>query len=360
MDKPEQKQLRFPARLTVLILAAAVICAVLPVLPVQKSLHETAGRAWRPILRFRDRTAIALGSDTIGNVYLTKERMLRKTEQYDESRLSEAVEAINAFADTAGQTVYLLAAPTAAGIYADTLPEQAPQADERAMLQRVASALGSNVSWIETYSRLSSVRDEAIFFRTDSRWTAYGAYCAYKSAARKLGYTAVGFDQIEVTHFCSDYCGNLAQELQYGSGVFASDLIDLYSVQNAPEVIRIAAVTAEGETELGSYFDPARAEQTGDPYDVYALAAEPVLRAETNRMAGKSILMISDSGGASFLPLLFAHYRSVTAVNLEKSAGTGWRDLVMGADADYQQILILCSADFLAAGSDLKFRIGGV
>ena len=349
MDKLEQKQIRFPARLTVLILAAVLVCAVLPVLPLRQPLHETAGRAWRPLLRFRDRTAIALGSDTIGNVYLTKDRMIRKTEQYDDQLTDSSVAAVNEFADQAGKPVYLLAAPTAAGIYADTLPEQAPRADERAMLQRAAAALGSRVSWIETYSRLSSVSDESIYFRTDSRWTAFGAFCAYKSAARKLGYTAAGFDQIEVTHYYSGYLGNFAQEIQYGGG-FSPDLIDLYSVESAPELTRLVSVSEEGETELDGYFDPARAKQTGDPYDVYALAAEPVLRAETGRTAGKSILLLSDSCGASFLPLLFTHYRSLTAVNLEKAESGFWRETVMGADADYQQILILCSADFLADG----------
>lgn len=348
MDKP--KQLRFPARLSVLILAAAAVCAVLPVFPLGKPLRDTARQSWRPLLRIRDRAAVSLGSDTIGNVYLTKQRMLRKTEQYDDDRLEASVQAVNAFADSTEQPVFLLAAPTAAGIYADTLPEQAPHADERAMLQRAAAEL-AGVSWIETYSRLSAAADEAIYYRTDSRWTAYGAYCAYKSAARKLGYNAAGFDQIAIAHTGSGFSGDLAQEIQYGGGIFPPDLIDLYTVQNTAPPEQILSVSAAGETALQSYYDTERAAQSGDPYAVYALAAEPVLRIETGRSTGKSILLLSDSYGAPFLPLLFPHYRSLTAVNLELTEGSSWRELVMGDGAGYQQILILCSADTLANGT---------
>lgn len=347
----DERKPAYPARLTALLPAAALICAVLMLLPAHSAGRTAAEGFWRPLLRIRDRAAIALGSDAIGNIYLTKERMLRKTEHYDTAAIDAAVSALEAFAAEEQQPVFLLAAPTAAGIYADTLPEQAPHDDERAMLQYTASALSSRVTWIEAYSWLAARRDEAVYFRTDSRWTAYGAFSAYRSAARKLGYNPAGYDQIRISHFCSDYYGDFAQEIRYGSGIYAPDLIDLYTGENASAVSRIVSVSADGVRELPSYFDRSRAAETGNPYDVYALCTEAVLQIETARSTGKGILLLSDSYGAAFLPLLMQHYRSLTAVNLKLAAGTDWRGLLAKAGTDYQQVLVLCSADSLADGT---------
>ena len=350
MDKPAAQGLKFPARLTVLLLAAVTVFAVLPCLPAGSRVRTAAAGDWRPLLRIYDRSAIALGSDAIGNVYLTEKRMLRKTEQYDENGAEASVRALNSFAQAADVPVFLLAAPTAAGIYADTLPEQAPRADERAMLQHTASVLSGDVTWIEVYSWLAAIRDEYLYFRTDSRWTAFGAYTAYKAAGRKLGYNPVGYDQMVITHKYSSYYGNLAQEIQYGRGAFAPDLIDLYSVENAPALSRISSLTPDGQTELTAYDQPECADQSGNPYDVYALNTEPMLQIETGRTTGKSLLLLSDSYGASFLPLLFPHYRSLTAVNLELAGATDWRGVLADSGMEFQQILVLCSADSLAQG----------
>lgn len=355
MDKQESPARFFPARLTVLILAAALIFAALPVLPAGRRLHTAAGSVWRPLLRIRDRSAIALGCDAIGNVYLTKERMLRKTEQYAEGAADASVQALNRFAASAGAPVFLLAAPTAAGIYADTLPEQAPRADERALLQRTAAGLSINVTWIETYGWLAAIRDEYLYFRTDSRWTAFGAYTAYKAAARKLGYNAVGYDRMVITHHCNSFYGDFAREIQYGSGYYTPDLIDLYADQNTAPLSRIVSCTPDGETALSGYY------QTGscaDPYDVYALCTEPVLQIETGRSTGKNLLLLADSYGAAFLPLLFPHYRSLTAVNAELINGTAWQKLPAVSGTDFQQILVLCSADSLTDGT-LSAALGG-
>jgi hypothetical protein len=75
-----------------------------------------------------------------------------------------------------------------------------------------------------------------------------------------------------------------------------------------------------------------------------------MLQIETGRTTGKSLLLLSDSYGASFLPLLFPHYRSLTAVNLELAGETDWRGVLADSGMEFQQILVLCSADSLAQG----------
>ena len=81
---------------------------------------------WKPFLRAHDRITLAIGGDTIGDVYITGERMLRRAPQPPAEAVTAAADAVNRFAADTDVPVYLLAAPTSAGIYGNTLASSAP------------------------------------------------------------------------------------------------------------------------------------------------------------------------------------------------------------------------------------------
>ena len=183
---------------------------------------------------------------------------------------SKAAQAINTFAAQTDVPVYLLAVPTSAGIYSYTLPESAPLVNEHTFLQGaegLANLLSDQVHWIEAESWLASEKDQYIYYRTDPCWTSFGAYCAYRSAIRKLGFTAVGYDRFSVTHFSSDYYGRLADEICYYET--QPDLVDLYTCSD-------------------------------------------------------------DDFGAAMIPFLLQHYHIVDTVNLELAGDIDWRSMTNG------------------------------
>ena len=302
---------------------------------------------WRGLLHAHDRVWLALGSDELGNVYITKERLLRHIQPPEESVLQKSANAVNRFAENAGAPLYLLAVPTSAGIYSDDLADAAPIANEHQILRRFGEMLSDQVSRIEAYSWLSAEREQYIYYRTDPCWTGYGAYCSYRSAIRRLGFPSIGYDQFSVMHCRSDYYGRLAQDVHYYE--VQPDLVDMYTLRDQPQNETVTALRAEGAVSLPSYYLTEYADT--EPEKIFAAAHEPVLRIETDNQSSKDLLLLSDAFGYSMIPFLMQHYRTITAVNLPECGETDWRRLTAGS---YSQILILCGTETITAPDGLQ------
>ena len=344
MAEPASRVQRVMSAVTLAVLGGTLLAGA--VWSVQSA--ETRKAVAAPLLHARDQTALALGADAVGDVYITPARMLRRRTAYDPDTLAAADQAICAFAAKRTEPVFLLLAPTAAAVYPDALPANAPLADENALLLQASAALKGDVTWIETASWLTALREEALYFRTDPHWTTFGAYTAYKPAARKLGFSPIGYDRLIITHFDSEYYGAFAEEADYRK--YPPDLIDLYDYDSPGAALQITALRENGTEQLASYWQPERAGQTGNPYDVFAFCTEPVLYLESARPTGKNLLVLADSYAAPVLPLIAQHYRAVTAVNLELTAEQTLEQLTARNTAEYSQILLLCSTEFYASG----------
>ncbi len=308
---------------------------------------------WQPLLRVHDHLVLAFGNNRIGSVYAADDRLLPCLSEPDDSAVQAAAIAVNAYAETANTSVYLLAVPTSAGVYGDMLPEALPLVNEHQILRHFADALSDQVKWIEAASWLSPEREQYIYYRTDSCWTAYGAFCVYRSAIRKLGFSAVGYDQFRVKHFCSDYYGALAQRSHFYD--VTPDTVDLYTIyeEQLPDAV-VTALHPDGKTVLPSYFRTDLPDAAEHPERVYALESEPVLRIDTQNGGSSDLLLLTDHYGSSMIPFLMQHYRSVTAVNLTLAADMDWRALTAG---NYSQILILCGTDTMIASDGLSHQL---
>ena len=303
---------------------------------------------WRPFLRMHDRLALAFGNDAIGDVYITEDRMLRRGTQPAEDAVQNAASAVNRFAADADVSVYLLAAPTSAGIYGESLSAAAPVVNEHTVLHDLAAQLSEQVVWIEAESWLSSEKEQYIYYRTDPCWTGYGAYCAYRSAIRKLGFAPVGYDKYTVRHFCDTYRGSLVTESCYDE--VTPDLIDLYTCTEGSQVVTVTVRHSSGREQFDSYFRTDADDLAEDPTKVFFAATEPVIHVETSHQNSKDLLLLTDRFGAAMIPFLLQHYHIVDAVNMELAAGTDWKSLTNGT---YSQILILCGADTVTAPDGL-------
>lgn len=307
---------------------------------------------WLPLLRTRDRVTLAFGSNAVGNVYITDDMLLRRAEQPSEDAVTKAAEAVNRFAADTNVSVYMLAVPTSAGIYSDQIPGAAPIANEHAVLHDLAAELSEQTVWIEAESWLSAEKEQYIYYRTDPCWTSYGAYCAYRSAIRKLGFAAVGYDKFSIRHFRDDYRGSLVQESAYDK--IKPDIIDLYSSTEDPGDITVTVRRSDGREQFDSYYRTDADDLQDDPTRVFFSAAEPVIRVETEHQNSKDLLLLTDRFGAAMIPFLLNHYHIVDAVNLELIGDTDWRSLTNGT---YSQILILCGADTVTAPDGLAHML---
>lgn len=289
------------------------------------------------------------GSDTIGSVYVTEERLLRYHSSYDMTAAEQFAAEVNAYAAQQEVPVYWMAVPTAAGMYAETLPQGAPQASEKALLNAVSAMLDDRITQIDVYSWLYSMRDAYIYYRTDPHWTTYGAFCAYKTAIRKMGFANLGYDRFIIEHIASDFQGGFVQETGYTE--MQPDVVDIYRCENGTKCTAITAVDAKGtQTELQSLYDTAlcadRERLRTDAYAVFAAVNTPVLQIETDLRNAKHLLILTDSYGACMVPFFTQHYSNVTVVNTELAADLKPQQYMQQQPS---QILVICSADTITA-----------
>ncbi|MBR3446785.1 MAG: hypothetical protein IKH27_03170 [Oscillospiraceae bacterium] len=336
------------------IASAVILFSVTAVLAVGSLIGGAGTNAsdnpfWKPLLRAHDRISLSIGGDTIGDVYITKDgRMLRKAAPPAAEAVSGAADAVNRFAAESDVSVYLLAVPTSAGIYGESLAGAASSVSEHTVLHDLSAQLSEQVVWIEAESWLAAEKEQYIYYRTDPCWTSYGAYCAYRSAIRRLGFAAVGYDQFSVRHFRDDYRGSLVRQSHYSEIV--PDLIDLYTVTDEPEDVTVTVRRSDGREQFDSYYRTGADDLQDDPTKVFFAAAEPLLRIETAHQNSKDLLLLTDRFGAAMIPFLLQHYHIIDSVNLELAGDTDWRSMTHGT---YSQILILCGADTVTAPDGL-------
>lgn len=301
------------------------------------------------LAEFCNSLRLRAGYDRIGSVYVTNDRMLRYHAAYDGERALQLITQVNDFAATQSAPVYWIGVPTAAGIYAETLPQNAPQANEQALLSTAADALDDRITIIEIYSWLYAMRNEPIYYRTDTHWTSYGAYSAYRTAVRKLGFSALGYDRFRITHLTASYQGDLAAETGYYR--MTSDVVDLYECENGASCTNITLFAANGtQAQVDSLYDTQLCDDPQrlayEAYKVFPAADAPMLQIETNLKNSRHLLLLTDDFGAAMLPFLTQHYAKITAINTQLADST----LVDELEQDITQIVIICSADTIAKG----------
>ncbi len=350
MAKQTAKKKRLlPDLLSALILGAATgvfaVCALISGNGAEAAEHPV----WQPLLRAHDRLSLMLGNDRLGDVYVTEDRLLPHLAEPAPEAVAAAAEAVNLYAASAGASVYVLAVPTAAGVYGDMLPDSAPLTNEYQILRDFSNALQDPVLWIEASSWLSGERDRYIYYRTDAHWTGYGAFCVYRSAIRKLGFSAYGYDHFNVTHYATDYYGDLARSSHYYDTL--PDTVDLYESSDSTQQESVTALRQDGNIPLSGYFRKELSEAKRSPELVFAIETEPVLRIDTDNQSSKDLLLLTDRYGSSMIPFLMQHYKTITAVNLPACGETDWRKLTAGS---YAQVLILCGTDSVASPEGLQ------
>ena len=135
------------------------------------------------------------------------------------------VNRVNNFAEKYSSSFYFIAVPSSDGIYSNLLPEYIPDDFQSEQIQNFYDRLSPGIRKINAFNILKNFSDEYIYYRTDTKWTAYGAYCVYRTAIQKLGFIPVAYDKFTIEHVTSDFRGNLYNISQ--CDIAKNDFIDI-------------------------------------------------------------------------------------------------------------------------------------
>lgn len=288
------------------------------------------------------------GKQEINGVFATGDQMILTFKEYDEETVNDSLDALDAFAELMGDTpVYMMLAPTAQEMNSGAMPSYGGYLSEKTFIESCYKKL-DKVSTIDCLSFLSGHKDEYIYYRTDHHWTSLGAYYAYCSAAKSLGYSAYGLSAFNIETASSSFRGTLYSKTLDNS--ITPDSIDYYHLASGEPAIKISSNDGSAITEYDSLYVRSYLDEK-DKYSSFTGSNTPLIEIETNIDNDKSLLLIKDSYAHSLVPFLSKHYSKITMVDL-RYINVGL-DMIIDLD-DYSQVLVMYNAQTFAEDTNLK------
>ena len=184
--------------------------------------------------------------------------------------------------------------------------------DQEQTLAYLDTRFDSRVKSIEIVDDITSHRDEYLYFYSDHHWTQYGAYYAYEALCEAKGITPIPLDDREMISF-GEFHGTYYDTIA-AMGDARTDTIDAYVPIGTNEM---DYTTADGEEVTGAIVDEAAA--TWDPpykYSGFIQGDQPLETMHNTKLSdGSSCLVVKDSYGCAFVPLLVDSYEYVHVID---------------------------------------------
>lgn len=282
-----------------------------------------------------------IGEGIVNGVYISDD-MLLDAKASEREKASESAAAVNAFAERYSGALYVAAIPTSSGVYRERLPEYLDSFRESQQITDFYEGLSSGIKRIDAFNILKMLNENYIFYRNDTKWTSYGAYCVYRTVIQKLGFLPTTYDKYTVRHVTSDFRGNLYNRSLY-SGT-DPDILDFYHYPSGAEVVSCKGYYNDGTSVDKKIYDERQLD-SDYMYSAYLGEDVPLLRIRTNVNNERRLLVIKDSYADCFIPFLIQHYSEIDVVSPEQLDGFigDYIDL-----SDYEQALILFGIENLS------------
>lgn len=253
------------------------------------------------------------GESIVNGVYITDSMLLEACTNENVS-MKRSPSYINEFAFSYDGTLYVVAVPSSSGVYCDLLPEYLSYNTEKQQIDRLYSSLNSNIRKIDAYNILKMLNDNYIYYRNDSKWTSYGAYCVYRTVIQKLGFLPSAYDKYTIEHVTGEFRGDLYNKTQYKN--IQADMLDIYNYNDGTEVISCTAYGNDLTEYDKSIYDKSYID-TNDMYKLYLGDDAPLVRIKTSVNNERKLLIIKDSYADCFIPFLFQHYSEIAVISPE-------------------------------------------
>ena len=180
------------------------------------------------------------------------------------------------------------------------------------------SLMDKRVNTINVFDTLSAHKKEYIYFRTDHHWTQLGAYYAYQEYCKSMGYS---------TKPLSDY-----QKLDFPEfyGTFYFFMNRPESLKGHPDQVTayqgsmntMKYTDSKGNLQEGKLINDASQMLPGNKYNCFMLGDHGYVEIHNEGAPRKkSILVLKDSYGNAFVPLLAQDYRDVYVVDYRHYQG---------------------------------------
>lgn len=281
-----------------------------------------------------------MGEGIVNDVFVTED-MLLGLYQTPVDSYNEFASDVNMYAENYDGTVYFAVIPTSAGVYSDRLPEYLSNNGEKQKIDTLYNSVDNSIRKIDAYNILKMLNDNYIYYRNDSKWTSYGAFCVYRTVIQKLGFLPSAYDKYTIEHVTGDFRGNLYNKSQYSE--VKADILDVYTYRDGAEVTECTGYNNDGTSYTKQLYDKSYI-STNDMYNMYLGEDAPLVRIKTSVNNERKLLVIKDSYADCFIPFLTQHYSEIAVISPD-CIESGISNFVN--PNDYEQTLILFGIEAL-------------
>ena len=283
------------------------------------------------------------GKQQNNGVFLCGDRLIEPFAAPQADALERAVQAADSLSDT-GVPVSLALIPTAAQIYADILPDGAPNDDQQAVFDSAYSQTVLNTT--DLFSALTAHAGEYIFYRTDHHWTSLGAYYAANALRSSWGLPEIDQATLTPEAVSDSFCGTLYSS----SGFFWIAPDKMETLIAAPESSSVTRYETNGtEQTLPLYnYDKLTVK---DKYTFFLGGNIPCAVVDTGTENAPSLLILRDSYADSLVPFMTDAFSEIHLIDLRYYTGSV-REYI--AENAVDRVLLLYSTDNFCSDSSLR------
>ena len=288
-----------------------------------------------------------LSEQIVNGIYVSKERLL-DAEVSLRTPASANADIFSRYKENYDGTVYFVAIPSSSGVYGDLLHARGISRSDSQQITAFYEFLNKDIRKIDAYNILKMMNENYIYYRTDTKWTTYGAYCVYKTVIQKLGFLPTLYDKYSIQHITDNFRGNLYKKVL--SAKVKPDIIDIFSYPDGATVLSCEKTTNDGNTVDSKLYDYDKL-NSSDMYSVFLGESAPLIKIKTSIKNDKKILVIKDCYADCFIPFLIQHYSEIAIISPE--------DMEKGLSEyininDYSQTLFLFGVENLGNRSNLE------
>ena len=214
-------------------------------------------------------------------------------------------------------TVYSIVVPTSAGPMLDekTIADLGGT-DQKQAIKYFYSLYDESVHGIEVYDTLRAHNKEYIYFRTDHHWTELGAYYAYVEFCRDKGVEPSDILNRKKMTF-DDFLGTFYVELGNPDMEAHPDYVDAYVPNSTNDMVVWDTDGNEIETNV---ITDVTDWNDNSKYNCFISGDRPLSRIDNPKKTdGSSCLVIKDSFGCAFVPLLVDDYQTTWVIDFRYS-----------------------------------------
>lgn len=301
-------------------------------------------------IRLKAYSERALGKQENNKVYfdrVTGQTLFAHFTKISDEELATRVGFVNNLGDNLDVPVYFSLVPDKSWVWADYLPDYAPNVDDGSTIEQAAELCGENVCFID----LRGALDYDSFYRTDHHWTTMGAMQAYFTLIRDISGGNSG-DWYHEPELQSDQFYGTTYSAA-GAGWVKPDSIYTMIPEGGTKGHVTVTGYPEGQPIESSLYHPEKLE-VKDKYAYFLGGNQPLCIIKNPDAQGGKLLVIRDSYSDSLAPFLAEEFQEVHLFDLRYN-NLSLKQYV--EDNGIDQVLVLYSANNFNTDQNL-FKLG--